>query len=90
MSRIFPDLMEGTLEAALDRLFPREAASGAALADTVSLSTGFSASDEDSVGPIAHDHYRRAVQALRDGDWVRFGQEFQKLGDTLEQGADRK
>ena len=86
-------VMEGTLEAALNRLFPPAAASGASIAGNTSLSSPpprFAATDdEDSLGPIAHGHYQRAVQALRDGDWVRFGEEFKKLGDTLEQG-DRK
>ena len=39
----------------------------------------FSVTDEDSLAPIARGHYQRAVQALRDGDWVRFGEEFKKL-----------
>jgi uncharacterized membrane protein (UPF0182 family) len=31
----------------------------------------------------AADHYSRALQALRDGDWTQFGSEMQKLGAAL-------
>jgi uncharacterized protein len=31
----------------------------------------------------AADHYSKALQALRAGDWTEFGTEMQKLGDTL-------
>ncbi|HKV53465.1 MAG TPA: UPF0182 family protein [Candidatus Binataceae bacterium] len=33
----------------------------------------------------ASDHYGRALQALRDGDWTQFGAEMQKLGAALGQ-----
>jgi uncharacterized membrane protein (UPF0182 family) len=33
----------------------------------------------------ASDHYTRALQALRSGDWTQFGAEMQKLGDALGQ-----
>jgi len=50
-------------------------------------STAATAEGEDNVEVRAHDHYRRAVQALRDADWTRFGEEFRKLGDLLGQKA---
>ena len=38
----------------------------------------------------ASDHYTRALQALRAGDWTQFGSEMQKLGAALGQpGANR-
>src|SRR5262249_15902189 len=33
----------------------------------------------------ASDHYDRALQALRTGDWTQFGAEMQKLGTALRQ-----
>ena len=33
----------------------------------------------------AAEHYNRALQALRQGDWPQFGAEMQKLGDELGQ-----
>jgi uncharacterized membrane protein (UPF0182 family) len=33
----------------------------------------------------ASDHYTRALQALRAGDWTQFGAEMQKLGAALGQ-----
>ncbi len=35
----------------------------------------------------AADHYQRAIDALRQGDWTRFGAEMQRLGETLGTGA---
>jgi uncharacterized membrane protein (UPF0182 family) len=33
-------------------------------------------------------HYDRALQALRQGDWTRFGAEMQQLGKALGEPAD--
>ena len=40
----------------------------------------------------AQDHYSRALQARRDGDWAAYGKEITQLGEVLEQlqGADRQ
>jgi uncharacterized membrane protein (UPF0182 family) len=33
----------------------------------------------------AGDHYRRALQAQRDGDWAQYGEAIEQLGEVLEQ-----
>jgi len=37
-----------------------------------------------SLPRLAHDHYLRALQAQRDGDWARYGEEIERLGEVLE------
>jgi uncharacterized membrane protein (UPF0182 family) len=32
-------------------------------------------------------HYRRALQAQRDGDWALYGEEIKRLGEVLERLA---
>ncbi len=86
-------VMEETLDAAIDRLFPPVAVGATSWALSESEPAGAmrpSAVADDDVGTQAHEHYRRAVQALREGDWVRFGEEFRRLGDILDQKANPK
>jgi hypothetical protein len=80
-------VMEETLEEALDRLFPREGE--ARPKASPSLTTGLAAPEEPSVdgGALAaqaRDHYRRAMEAQRNGDWALYGEEIRKLGDVIE------
>ncbi len=42
---------------------------------------------EENLIKQAKEHYDRAQQALRDADWVRYGEEIQRLGEVLEQMA---
>ena len=86
-------VMEETLDAAIDRLFPPAAVGATSRSLSESTPAGAmrpSAVADDDVGTQAHEHYRRAVQALREGDWVRFGEEFRRLGDILDQKANPK
>ena len=34
----------------------------------------------------ARGHYERALQAQREGDWARYGEEIRLLGEALQQG----
>ena len=82
-------VMEETLEAALNRIF--EPASGRTAALPRTLSTSASAppavQGKDDLSNKAKDHYQRALQAQRDGDWSRYGEEIRELGEVLEQMA---
>jgi len=83
-------VMEETLDAALERIFPRDgprakpaAAApepGAAAPSGVEAPSG----DMASLATEARAHYQRALQAQRDGDWALYGEEIRKLGDVLE------
>ncbi len=84
-------VMEATLDLALSRLF----GSGAG-APPATLPTGTLIADAASprpapaaqTGPLvsqAANHYRRALEAQRGGDWAQYGAEIEQLGIVLEQ-----
>ena len=76
-------VMEETLEAALERLFPsgERRPAGAAPAVPAPARTG---GDLEDLAARAHEHYQRALKAQRDGDWARYGEEVRRLGEVLE------
>jgi uncharacterized membrane protein (UPF0182 family) len=87
-------VMEETLDRALERLFPRGApapAAAAAAAEAAVAEPGAEASPRqppvvsDALTAQALEHYRRAVQAQREGNWALYGEELRKLGQVLEQ-----
>jgi uncharacterized membrane protein (UPF0182 family) len=83
-------VMEETLAAALDRLFPRKAGAPAAPpAERPPIPT-----DEEAAGPDidlarlaaeARAHYQNAMEALRAGDWSRYGDQIKRVGALLDQ-----
>lgn len=86
--------MEPTLDQSLARIFgdvttptpaaeaaPTEAAQAAAPGAPVAAA----ATTVQSLAGQARQHYDRAIQAQRDGDWARYGEEIKKLGAVLEQ-----
>jgi len=46
--------------------------------------------DVQSLAAQARQHYERAVQAQREGDWARYGEEIKRLGAVLEQMTKQK
>jgi uncharacterized membrane protein (UPF0182 family) len=38
----------------------------------------------ESLAARAQEHYQRAIQAQRDGNWALYGDEIKKLGEVLE------
>ena len=88
-------VMEETLDKALERLFPRGSASApvpaAAAVPATTAAPGTAPppktppSAQDALTARALEHYRRALQAQRDGNWATYGEEIQKLGKVLEQ-----
>jgi uncharacterized membrane protein (UPF0182 family) len=95
-------VMEGSLDAALARLFggaappappDAETARNQAAGGTPAPSTAAAAAPAGPAPPgsgvtalaaQARDHYDRAVQAQRAGDWAKYGEEIRLLGETLE------
>ena len=87
--------MEETLDRALSRLFGR----GTGAPPERALPTATLIADAGAAQPApdapagapgglvsqAGDHYRRALQAQRDGDWAEYGEEIEQLGEVLEQ-----
>ena len=87
--------MEETLDGALTRLFgrgtgapPARALPAAALladAGVPQPEPGAPAGQPGGLVSQAGDHYRRALQAQRDGDWAEYGEAIEQLGEVLEQ-----
>ena len=85
-------VMDETLDRALDRLFPpsgrpaaapsRDAAPIEAAAEPPAA--GPPGSDE-GLSARALEHYRRAIEAQRNGNWALYGEEIRRLGDALQQ-----
>jgi uncharacterized protein len=42
------------------------------------------------LGVRAKQHYDRALQAQRDGDWARYGEEIRQLGAVIEELSRQK
>jgi uncharacterized membrane protein (UPF0182 family) len=84
-------VMEETLDAALNRLFPSggtpsvRPALPIAPPDDQSAAPALAPPASDDLAARANDHYRRALQAQRDGNWALYGEEIRKLGELLEQ-----
>jgi uncharacterized membrane protein (UPF0182 family) len=87
-------VMEETLEAALNRLFPKGGAAPATAAPPSGSAPapGPAPSPEsaDELSARAVDHYRRAIEAQRAGNWAQYGEEIKRLGEVLESMRSRK
>ena len=85
-------VMEETLDAALDRIFPGGARPARPGTTPVAEPEGLEApqpgatpgSNIDSLAAQARNHYQRALQAQREGNWALYGEEIKKLGEVLE------
>lgn len=90
-------VMEETLDEALVRIFPgvegtqrtavREPAPGVAAPEAAAAAPGTARPPEPAAGELAaraRQHYERAMQAQRAGDWALYGEEIRRLGEVLE------
>jgi hypothetical protein len=91
-------VMEETLDAALERLFgsgrglvPEALPAGAVVAELDVERPADAAAPAarapvggDQLAAQAGEHYRRALQAQRAGNWALYGQEIEQLGEVLE------
>ncbi|MGH9849736.1 MAG: UPF0182 family protein, partial [Blastocatellia bacterium] len=82
--------MEPTLEASLARIFgdaptasPKPAVTEGQPGET--LASAQPAATSVNLAEQAKQQYDRALQAQRDGDWARYGEEIKRLGATIEQ-----
>jgi len=81
-------VMEPTLEEALNKLFGAAAPSTAPPTPSVSAPPGPAAARSVAqLAAEAQDRYRRAQEALRAGDFARYGDEIRQLEETLNQLA---
>ena len=80
--------MEPTLEASLARVFGNAPPAANTQTPTPSAGAPLAAppgGDNESLAAQAKQHYDRAIQAQREGDWTRYGEELKQLGAALEQ-----
>jgi len=93
--------MEPTLEASLARIFGNAPSAAEDLAQTsqqiplqasrvAETLAAQSAADAQSLAAQARQHYDRALQAQREGDWTRYGEEIRRLGAAIEQISKRR
>jgi hypothetical protein len=83
-------LMEPTLDAALSKIFGGTVSTAAAQPAPPSIPAPKSAvaapaatADIQAMIREANQHYERAQQLLRQGDWAGYGEETRKLGELL-------
>ena len=90
-------VMAETLDRAIDGIFGDGAPGTEQAAETLLASTAPSGADPAGADPPvssadvsgtvaeqARDHYSRALQAQREGNWARYGEEIERLGEVLE------
>jgi hypothetical protein len=89
-------VMEETLDAAIDRLFPGSrarpqppSATSSQAAAPTEPATGASP-DVAALAAQARAHYERAMQAQREGNWALYGEEIKQLGAVLQKLAQQK
>jgi uncharacterized protein len=86
-------VMEETLDAAIERLFPgggpRPQPQQAPGAPTARTTVEPPAPEMMSLAAQARAHYERALQAQREGNWALYGEEIRKLGDILQKMSAR-
>jgi uncharacterized protein len=83
-------VMAETLDAALDLIFRRDGAAPQPQQPTRAPAPAPSATSRPPAPPLdanlaarARQHYERAMQAQRDGNWALYGEEIRLLGETL-------
>jgi uncharacterized membrane protein (UPF0182 family) len=83
-------VMEDTLDAALSRIFSGAVTTSAAppppagpAAPAPTKAPGATALDTQALIREANQHYQRALQLQRQGDWAGYGEEVKKLGELL-------
>jgi uncharacterized membrane protein (UPF0182 family) len=88
-------VMEETLERALERLFPAgergEPAQPPAEAEPgAEVKAETPAAPGDALAARAREHYERAIQAQKEGNWALYGEEIRRLGEVLNQMNSRR
>lgn len=89
-------VMEESLPVALNRIFgagaartaPPDAGTGPAVplvesSEPLPPVTPEPGESLESLAALAQEHYERAMQAQRDGNWAQYGEEIKRLGDVL-------
>jgi hypothetical protein len=85
-------VMEDTLDIAIEKIFRKgvvfrppdlEPSPGGATASPMPAMTG--GESVEALADLARQHFERALQAQRDGNWAQYGEEVKQVGAVLEQ-----
>jgi uncharacterized membrane protein (UPF0182 family) len=76
-------VMEPTLEAAITKLFGTQAPATGGPVQVPAQSSPPDSTTMAELARSANEHFTRSQQALRDGDWARYGEEQRLLQDDL-------
>ncbi len=79
-------VMEPTLEAALERVFSL-GAGGATVREPppTDIDVLRALESPETLAPLAREHFEKAMQAQRQGNWAVYGDEIEQVGAILEQ-----
>jgi len=83
-------VMEETLDEALDRLFSRPEAPPPPPPPSTTKAVDAAAPLPEGAAALAaqaRQHYERAIQAQREGNWALYGEEIKRLGEVLDKLA---
>ncbi|MGE5325563.1 MAG: UPF0182 family protein [Deltaproteobacteria bacterium] len=98
-------VMEDTLDAALSRIFSGQVSTGAEVASTAQVAapaeaaatappthaqTAAQSAQFQALAREANQHFQRALQLQRQGDWAGYGEEIKKLGEVLNRLSSQK
>jgi uncharacterized protein len=78
-------VMDDTLDKALDRLFPSEEGQAPRPPARTAGGGDVDAEASDALALRAREHYQRAIEAQRTGNWALYGEEIRRLGEVLDQ-----
>jgi len=86
--------MEETLDLAIDKIFRRGVMIKPPDAEPASATPGVAEATADTpidgLAGLARQHYERALQAQREGNWAVYGDEIKQVGTLLEQMAKKQ
>lgn len=86
--------MEPTLDASLARVFGNAPPTGASPSGETLTAIPKSGAQQSTeaieLAAQARLHYERMIQAQREGDWARFGEELKQLGSVIERLSDKR
>jgi hypothetical protein len=77
-------VMDETLDAALERVFPRGGSRPRPAAEGPQAAPAPGESAAVDLAALAQQHYQRALKAQREGDWALYGEEIKRLGEVLQ------
>lgn len=77
-------VMDETLDAALERVFPRGGGQQRQAAEAKAVASAQVDSAVTDLAALAQLHYQRALKAQREGDWALYGEEIKRLGEVLQ------